>query len=35
VRRYAGGLEDWERAGYPLEGESVGQPKGEPSRSIA
>jgi rhodanese-related sulfurtransferase len=24
VRRYAGGLEDWERAGYPLEGESVG-----------
>ncbi len=21
VRRYAGGLEDWERAGYPLEGE--------------
>jgi rhodanese-related sulfurtransferase len=24
VRRYAGGLEDWESAGYPLEGESVG-----------
>jgi hypothetical protein len=24
VRRYAAGLEDWERAGYPLEGESVG-----------
>ena len=24
VFRYAGGLEDWESAGYPLEGESVG-----------
>jgi rhodanese-related sulfurtransferase len=24
VRRYAAGLEDWEGAGYPLEGESVG-----------
>jgi rhodanese-related sulfurtransferase len=24
VRRYAGGLEEWERAGYPLEGEGVG-----------
>jgi rhodanese-related sulfurtransferase len=24
VRRYAAGLEDWESAGYPLEGESVG-----------
>lgn len=24
VRRYAGGLEEWESAGYPLEGESVG-----------
>jgi rhodanese-related sulfurtransferase len=24
VRRYAGGLEDWEGAGYALEGESVG-----------
>ena len=24
VRRYAGGLEDWEDAGYPLEGEMVG-----------
>jgi len=23
VRRYAGGLEDWEDAGYPLEGEMV------------
>ncbi len=23
VRRYAGGLEEWENAGYPLEGESV------------
>jgi rhodanese-related sulfurtransferase len=23
VRRYAGGLEDWEAAGYPLEGELV------------
>jgi rhodanese-related sulfurtransferase len=24
VRRYGGGLEDWDSAGYPLEGESVG-----------
>lgn len=24
VRRYAGGLFDWERAGYPLEGNMVG-----------
>jgi rhodanese-related sulfurtransferase len=24
VRRYAAGLEDWESAGYPMEGESVG-----------
>jgi rhodanese-related sulfurtransferase len=24
VRRYGGGLEDWESAGYPLEGESAG-----------
>ncbi len=24
VRRYAGGLEGWEEAGYPLEGEMVG-----------
>ena len=23
VRRYAGGLQDWEEAGYPLEGEFV------------
>jgi rhodanese-related sulfurtransferase len=23
VRRYAGGLEDWQAAGYPLEGEQV------------
>lgn len=23
VRRYAGGLEEWESAGYPLEGEGV------------
>lgn len=23
VRRYAGGLEDWEAAGYPIEGELV------------
>jgi rhodanese-related sulfurtransferase len=23
VRRYAGGVEDWEEAGYPLEGEFV------------
>jgi len=25
VRRYAGGLEDWEEAGYPLEGELCGR----------
>jgi rhodanese-related sulfurtransferase len=25
LRRYAGGLEDWEAAGYPLEGEMVGE----------
>jgi rhodanese-related sulfurtransferase len=24
VRRYSGGLSDWEAAGYPLEGEMVG-----------
>jgi rhodanese-related sulfurtransferase len=24
VRRYAGGLEEWASAGYPLEGENVG-----------
>lgn len=24
VRRYSGGLHDWEEAGYPLEGEMVG-----------
>jgi len=24
VRRYAGGLADWEAAGYPVEGEGVG-----------
>jgi len=24
VRRYAGGLEEWESAGYPLEGERIG-----------
>ena len=23
VRRYAGGIDEWERAGYPLEGEMV------------
>lgn len=23
IRRYAGGLEDWEAAGYPLEGETI------------
>ena len=23
VRRYAGGIHDWEKAGYPLEGEGV------------
>jgi rhodanese-related sulfurtransferase len=26
VRRYAAGLEGWESAGYPLEGEQVGYP---------
>ena len=26
VRRYAAGLEGWESAGYPLEGELVGHP---------
>jgi rhodanese-related sulfurtransferase len=26
VRRYAGGLEDWEAAGFPLEGEMVERP---------
>ncbi len=25
VRRYAGGIEDWELAGYPLEGEMAGE----------
>jgi rhodanese-related sulfurtransferase len=25
VRRYAGGVQDWEAAGYPLEGEMAGQ----------
>src|SRR5437763_15458428 len=25
VRRYAGGILDWEEAGYPLEGEMVGE----------
>lgn len=25
VRRYAGGIPDWEEAGYPLEGEMVGE----------
>ncbi len=25
IRRYAGGLEDWEEAGYPLEGDMVKQ----------
>jgi rhodanese-related sulfurtransferase len=25
VRRYAGGVSDWEDAGYPLEGEMVGK----------
>jgi rhodanese-related sulfurtransferase len=25
VRRYAGGIQDWEEAGYPLEGEFVEQ----------
>jgi rhodanese-related sulfurtransferase len=24
IRRYAGGIADWEQAGYPLEGEMVG-----------
>ena len=25
IKRYAGGLQDWEEAGYPLEGSLVGQ----------
>jgi rhodanese-related sulfurtransferase len=25
IRRYAGGIQDWEEAGYPLEGEMVGE----------
>src|SRR5947209_3583193 len=25
IRRYAGGILDWEEAGYPLEGEMVGE----------
>ena len=28
VRRYAGGLNDWEAAGYPVDGQSVGTPTG-------
>jgi rhodanese-related sulfurtransferase len=24
IRRYAGGLQDWEEAGYPLEGSLIG-----------
>ncbi len=24
IHRYAGGLQDWEDAGYPLEGEMIG-----------
>ena len=33
VRRYAGGLSDWSAAGYPMEGESAGDPRfaGTPS----
>ena len=27
VRRYEGGLSDWSGAGYPLEGESAGDPR--------
>ncbi len=29
VRRYAGGLADWEAAGYPLEGEREGEGEGQ------
>jgi rhodanese-related sulfurtransferase len=25
IRRYAGGIQDWEEAGYPLEGEWIHQ----------
>jgi rhodanese-related sulfurtransferase len=25
VKRYAGGIQDWEEAGYPLEGEMAGE----------
>jgi rhodanese-related sulfurtransferase len=28
VRRYAGGIPDWEEAGYPLEGEMAGEVSG-------
>jgi rhodanese-related sulfurtransferase len=33
VRRYAGGLLDWEDAGYPLEGEAVGDVAAAEARS--
>jgi rhodanese-related sulfurtransferase len=29
VRRYAGGLQDWEGAGYPMAGEAIGRPSGD------
>ena len=30
LRRYAGGIADWEDAGYPLEGEHVNRTQSEP-----
>jgi rhodanese-related sulfurtransferase len=30
LRRYAGGIADWEDAGYPLEGERVNRAQAEP-----
>jgi rhodanese-related sulfurtransferase len=32
VRRYAGGLQDWEGAGYPLAGEAIGWPSDDGAR---
>ena len=32
VRRYAGGLADWEAAGYPLDGSGPGGPAARPTR---
>ena len=32
VRRYAGGLQDWEGAGYPMAGEAIGRPSDDGAR---